>query len=279
MNLLFLAAEEGGFHVPPLDELFEFPPFLFEESQYFAFNRTALLYLVAAAIVSGLFVYAFRNPDVVPGKFQGVIESIVEFIREQIVIQVIGPDGLRFVPLLTAIFMFVWVNNFFEVTPLVQFPSTGRMAVPAFLAIVVWLIYLLVGMKAQGVVGFWKGALLGVEMPAAVRIIYIPVELAQLVIVRPLTLAIRLFANMMAGHILLAVIFIAANAFLIDVHSGLTDLVVAPEGPLGLLLGVVTAFAIGPAMVAFEIMVGALQAYIFTILTAVYIGGSLHPEH
>ena len=278
MNLL-LAAEEGGFHVPPLQELFEFPPFLFEDSQFFAFNRTALLYLVAAGIVCGLFVFAFRNASVVPGKFQSVMESIVEFIREQIVIQVIGPDGLRFVPLLTAIFMFVLVNNFFEVTPLVQFPTTGRMAVPAFLAIVVWLLYLLVGMKAQGPWGFWKNAMLGVEMPLPVRFIYVPVELAQLLIVRPLTLAVRLFANMMAGHILLATIFIAGSAFLIDVHGGITNLVFAPQGPLGLVLGVVTAFVFGPAMVAFEIMVSVLQAYIFTILTAVYLGGSLHPEH
>lgn len=277
MNHSLLLAAEEGFHVPPLEDLFEYPPFLFEDSTFFAFNRTGMLYLIGAAIVIGLFVAAFRKPDVVPGKFQSVMESIVEFIREQIVIQVIGPAGLRYVPLLTAIFMFVWINNFFEITPLVQFPSTGRMALPAFLAFVVWTLFIFVGVKSQGAAYFRNVAIPG-GVPAFVLPLVIPIEIVSTFVVRPLTLAVRLFANMMAGHILLAIVFIATNAFLLDVHAGITDLTFAPEGILGLLIGLV-AFAFGPAVVAFELMVGILQAYIFTILAAVYIGGSLHPEH
>jgi F-type H+-transporting ATPase subunit a len=104
----------------------------------------------------------------------------------------------------------------------------------------------------------------------------VPIELAQILIIRPLTHAVRLFANIMAGHILLAIIFIAANAFLLDVHTGsFGDWTFNLKGsPIGLI-----ALAFGPAMVGFEIMVGALQAYIFTILTAVYIGDSMHPAH
>lgn len=275
MNLL-LAAEGGDFPDPfPVQELFEFAPIFGEEGSLFAFNRVSLLYLLAAAIVCALMIAAFRQPRLVPGKLQNVMESLVQFVREQIALEVIGPEGLRFVPLLTSIFLFVWVNNFFEVTPFVQFPSTGRMAVPAMLAFVVWTVYLLVGMKIQGPLGFWKNAAFPSGLPAFVLPLYVPVEIAQLLVIRPLTLAVRLFANMMAGHILLAVLFIAANAFLIDVTGGITDLEFNLRGsPIGLV-----ALAFGPAMVAFEIMVGALQAYIFTILTAVYIGGSLHPEH
>lgn len=275
MNLL-LAVEGGNFPDPfPVSELFEFAPIFGEEGSLFAFNRVSLLYLLAAAIVCGLMIAAFRQPKLVPGKLQNIMESLVQFIREQIALEVIGPDGLRFVPLLTSIFLFVWVNNFFEVMPFVQFPSTGRMAVPAMLAFVVWALYLLVGMKVQGALGFWKNAAFPSGLPAFVLPLYVPVEIAQLLIIRPLTLAVRLFANMMAGHILLAVLFIAANAFLVDVSGGITELSFNLKGsPIGLV-----ALAFGPAMVAFEIMVGLLQAYIFTILTAVYVSGSLHPEH
>lgn len=280
MNLL-LAAEScppenpGCFHVPPLTELFEFAP-MFGDG-LFAFNRVALLYLVAAAVVCGLMLVAFRNPSIVPGKFQSVMEAMVDFVREQIVLQVIGPDGLRFLPFLFSLFLFIFVNNFFEIMPLVQFPSTGRMAMPAFLAFVVFAVYWATAFKAQGL-AYIKNTAIPPGVPAFVLPLVIPIELAQVLIIRPLTLAVRLFANMMAGHILLAILFIAANAFLIDVHglySGLSDISVNWRGlPIG-----IVALVAAPAMVAFELMVGALQAYIFTILAAVYIGGSMHPEH
>jgi F-type H+-transporting ATPase subunit a len=264
----------GCFHVPSLEELFEFPP-IFGEG-LFAFNRVSLLYVLAAAIVIGLFVAAFKDAEVVPGKLQSVMESIVEFVREQIVIEVIGPAGLKFVPFLTALFGFIFINNFFEIMPLVQMPSTGRMAVPAFLALTVWTLFILVGIKSQGLAYFKNVAIPG-GVPAFVLPLVIPIEIVSTFIVRPLTLAVRLFANMMAGHILLAIIFIAANAFLLDVHGGINPAewnFNLRGAPIGLV-----ALAFGPAMVAFELMVGALQAYIFTILAAVYIGGSLHPEH
>lgn len=277
MNLV-LAAEAcpadnpGCFHVPGLGELFDFPPFLFENSPFFAMNRTGLLYLLAGAIVIGLMTAAFLKPSILPGKFQAAMESLVDFIRQDIALEVIGPDGLRFVPFLTSLFMFIWVNNFFEVTPFVQFPSTGRMAVPALLALTVYFVYWFAGVKATGFIGYIKGHAIPSGVPAFVLPLVIPIELAQILVIRPLTHAVRLFANMMAGHILLAIIFIAANAFLINFHGEISFNV--KGSPIGIL-----ALAAGPAMVAFEIMVGALQAYIFTILTAVYIGDSLHPEH
>ncbi len=268
-----LATEGGGFHVPPLEELFEFPAFLFKDSTWFALNRTGLLYLIAAAVVIGLMLAAFRNPKVVPGKLQGAMEAVVDFIREGIILEVMGPGGLRYLPLLTSIFLFVFINNFYEITPFVQFPATGRMAVPAFLALTVWTIFILVGVKVQGVKYFKNVAIPG-GVPAFVLPLVIPIEIVSTFIVRPLTLAVRLFANMMAGHILLAIIFIAANAFLLDVHS-FPDVSFNLKGsPIG-----IVALAFGPAMVAFELMVGALQAYIFTILTAVYISSSMSADH
>lgn len=267
-----LAAEEGGFHVPPMQELFEFRPFLFEDSQFFAFNRFALLTLLVTAILTVLVVAAFRNPQVVPSKFQSIMEAIVSFIRDYIAIEVIGPDGLRFVPFLTTLFLFIWLGNFFEVMPGVQFPVTSRMALPAFLAFMVWTVFILVGIKEQGLLRYFKNVAVPGGVPWWILWLVAPIEIVSTFIVRPFTLAVRLFANMVAGHIILSIIFIAANAFLFDIHTLSFNLRGSP-------LGLVFAFIGGPALVGFEVMVGILQAYIFTILAAVYIASSMHPEH
>ncbi len=276
MNAVVLAAEGGGFHVPTLEELFEFPPLFLDGVEVFgiplAFNRVALLVFISVAILSGLMWAAFRDPDIVPGKLQGVLETIVNFIRDYIAVEVIGPAGLRFVPFLTTLFLFIFIGNFFEITPLVQFPTTSRMALPAFLALVVWTIFVIVGMKEQGPWGYLKSVMIPPGVPKAILVLVIPIELVSTFLVRPLTLAIRLFANMLAGHIILAITFIAANAFLFDVVNLDFNLKGSP-------LGIVMAFLAGPAIVGFEFMVGALQAYIFTILAAVYISSSIHPEH
>lgn len=276
MNAVVLAAEGGGFHVPTLEELFEFPALFFENVEILgiplAFNRVALLVFVSVAILSALVYVAFNDPDLVPGKFQAAMEAIVTFVRDYIAVEVIGPAGLRFVPFLTTLFMFIFIGNFFEITPLVQFPTTSRMALPAFLAIVVWTIFVVVGMKEQGPLTYFKNVAFPSGVPAFVMPLVVPIEVVSTFVVRPLTLAIRLFANMLAGHIMLAIIFIGANAFLFDITS-------FSFNPKGSPLGIILAFAAGPAIVGFEFMVGALQAYIFTILAAVYISSSLHPEH
>ena len=257
----------------PLAPLFEFPAFLFEDSTLFAFNRTSMLYVLAALITIGLMWAAFGNPKIVPGRFQAAMEGMVDIVRTNIVPQAIGPAGAKFVPLLTSIFLFIFVNNFFEIMPFVNFPSTGRMAVPAMLAIMSLVMFILVGIKAQGP-KYFINAVKPPGVPAPILVLIIPIEIISTFVVRPLTLAVRLFANMMAGHILLTVVFLATNAFLIDFHD-LTSPAFNVKGfPIGLI-----ALVGSVGLVAFELLVGFLQAYIFTILTAVYIGGSLNPEH
>lgn len=273
MSAALLAAE--GFELPPVQELFEFPPILLRDVELLgiplAINRTVLLMFLAAAIVCGLMVAAFRNGKVVPGKLQLVMEGVVQFVREQVAVLVIGPEGNRYVPFLTALFLFIFVNNFFEIAPFINFPPTGRMAIPAFLAIVSWTVFVIVGIKEQGAFRYVRNVALPGGVPWYVLPLAIPIELVSTFLVRPVTLAIRLFANMMAGHIILTLMFLAMNAFLFDVH----DLSFNLRGlPVGL-----AALAFGPAIVAFELVVGILQAYIFSILTAVYIAGALHPEH
>jgi F-type H+-transporting ATPase subunit a len=265
-----LAAEGVGEISENLGALFEFRPFLFETSQFFAFNRVGMLYLLSAVIVSGLLLVAFGNPKLVPGRFQLVMESLVGFVRNNIAIDVIGPKGARYTPILTAMFLFIWVNNLYGITPLVNFPTSSRMALPAMLALVTWIVFILAGISEHGP-RYFLDSVKPSGVPSYVLPLIIPIEVVSTFIVRPLTLAVRLFANTMAGHIILAIVFISANTFLFDAANG--DFL--PNGALGGVLGVFLAFAAGPVLVVFELVVASIQAYIFTILTAVYINSSL----
>lgn len=268
---MLAAVEYGGdWHMPdPINELFEFEPFLFENSKYFAFNRVALLILLGVVIAATVMLIAFRKPKTVPGRLQSAVEGLVEFIRDQIAIETMGQEGVKWVPLLTTIFTFVWVLNLFEIVPFINFPPTSRMAVPAFLALLVYVLFIVQGFKHQGF-GYLKNTLFPPGAPKPVYLLLTPIELISTFVVRPLTLSVRLFANMLAGHIILTLIFITIHAFL--TIPGIT------EFSKGFPIGVVALIA-APLLIGFELVVGLLQAYIFTILTAVYIGSSIHPEH
>ncbi len=272
MTRLLAAVEYGGkWELPPVNELFEFEPFALQNFARgaFAFNRVALLTLLASLIAATLFLVAFRKPKLVPGRFQSACEGLVEFIRDQIAVEAMGHEGVKWVPLLTTIFLFVWINNLFEIVPFINFPPTSRMALPAFLAVMVYLLFIFQGFRHQGF-GYLKNTLFPPGAPKLLYLLLTPIEFISTFIARPLTLAVRLFANLIAGHIILTLIFITIHAFL--TVPGLT------EFSKGFPIGVVALIA-APLLIGFELVVGLLQAYIFTILTAVYIGGSIHPEH
>lgn len=271
-------ASEVGFvdYFPDLNDLFEMPAFLFEGSAWFAFNRTALLYLLAAAITVALTMVAFGNAKVVPGKFQAGMEALVDFVRNDIARPIMGPQGLRYLPLLFSLFLFILINNIYEVIPGINFPPTSRMALPALLTLTVYFVFILAGIKAQGFKYFWNA----VAPPGLHWLLYIlvvPIEFVSTFLVRPLTLAVRLFANLMAGHILLSVVFLGVSYNLLD-FSSLTSPDFFPQGAFPGVMGILM-LAGGVGLVLFEVLVSALQAYIFTALTAVYIGGAIAPEH
>ncbi len=272
MTFLAVEADPGEFPEILLEDLFEFPAMLFEGTN-FAFNRIGLLYLLAAAIVAVLMLAAFRKGSVVPGRFQTAMEAIVDLVRNNIIMEVIGTKGLRYLPLLTTMFLFILVGNLFGVTPFINMPANGRMAMPAFLAMMVWAVFVVAGLREHGI-KYFKEAVVPPGVPKPILVLLIPIELVSTFIVRPLTLAVRLFANMMAGHILLAVAFLATNAFWIDVNAGFTEAYFFLNGFSGAVIGVFT-LAGAVALVGFEILVSLLQAYIFTILTAVYISSSV----
>jgi len=148
--------------------------------------------------------------------------------------------------------------------PFWQMPGNARMAMPLFLALLVWLVFNVVGVIKQGPFGYLKSVLFPPGVPKALYLLVTPIEFISTFLVRPFSLAVRLFANMLAGHILLVTFGVLTAAL----WAAQWYVVIAPA-----------SFAMLVLMMAFEILVSFLQAYIFTILAAVYIGGALHPEH
>lgn len=265
MTNILAAAEWGGEFDGVFDDinaLFD-TPYLIDFTLFgyeFGINRTILIAWIMTALVAVLFLVGFNKAKVVPGKLQTILEFIVNLNRT-IAMEIIGPKGLRFVPLLTTFFVAIFALNIAKITPFMMLPPTGRVAWPLFLAVIAWVVYVGVGIKEQGFFGYFGGIMFPSGVPKVLYVILTPIELVSTLILRPFTLAVRLFANMAAGHILVVITLVVPWIFL-------------PSWPVGWLVGVFGLVA-GPLVFGFELFIIGLQAYIFTMLTAVYIESSM----
>jgi F-type H+-transporting ATPase subunit a len=231
------------------------------------FNKIALIAVLAVVISTLIFLLAVRQDHKeAPRGIRNFAETIVEFIENGVVMQTMGKDGLAWTPFLLTMFLFIYLCNVPGIIPFFQMPATARMAVPLFLALMVWVIYNVTGIKHQGVGGYFKSTLFPPGVPKALYILVTPIEFISAIIVRPFSLAVRLFANMMAGHILLVTFALLSEALF-----QAKDKVLIPVGILPFFMLIF--------LTSFEVLVAFLQAYIFAMLTAVYIGGATHPEH
>ncbi len=246
---------------PPVSHLIEWPALWFEGTP-FAINKVVLLMLLSALLVAAVFMAAARRRSLVPTGVQNFAESVVDFVQDGIILQTMGREGLPWTPFLLTLFTFIAALNLIGLLPVIQMPVNARMAVPAMLALLVWLIYNAVGIKHQGPIGYFKSMMFPPGVPKALYLLVAPIEFVSAVFVRPLSLAVRLFANLLAGHLIL-VSFAVITAALFKAT----------------IVGAVLPGALLVALTAFEVLVALLQAYIFTILAAVYIGGAMHPEH
>jgi F-type H+-transporting ATPase subunit a len=256
----------SALHFPPIEELLEWPGILFKDSP-FEVNKVVLLMWLSVLVVFGLFFVAGRRAksgNLVPTGVQSIVEQGVEFVQKDIILQTIGKEGLAWTPFLVTMFFFIFVTNIWEVIPVIQLPVNARMALPAFMALLVWAIFNVVGIKSQGLVGYFKSIVFPPGVPKALLPLVALIELISTIFVRPFSLAVRLFANMLAGHLLLVTFGVLSAALW-------TKSVMAVILPLPFVMLVL--------LTGFEILVALLQAFIFTILTAVYIGGAMHPEH
>jgi F-type H+-transporting ATPase subunit a len=252
-----------GFEFPQINSLLRWKDF------FTSFNKIGLIAVLAAVIGCLIFLLAGRkDPQVAPTGVRNLAETSVEFIENGIVMETMGKDGLGWTPFLLSIFIFVYLCNVPGIIPILYMPATARIAIPMFLSLLVWVIYNGVGIKHQGLGGYFKNTLFPPGVPKALYILVTPIEFISNIIVRPFSLTVRLFANMLAGHILLVTFSLLSQAmFQATTHK--IALV-----PMGILPFFMLLFITG-----FEVLVAFLQAYIFTILTAVYIGGATHPEH
>ena len=259
-------APECGFPAPSA-EIFNFQPYgtLSIAGQEFNFTKPVVLAIIGSILLIVFFVAIFRKPKLVPGRMQSVGEYGYTFIRDGVAREVIGKEGDKYVPFLFSLFFFVWMLNIWGIIPFAQFPVSSRIAWPAALALIIWPMYMYLGMRHQGPVKFFKDMMFPPGLPWPIYIILAPIELISTVIIRPVTLTIRLFANMFAGHLLLT-IFAIATFYLIS------------PSIIGL-LGSGASFAVSVVLTGFEAFIQALQAFIFTLLAAVYISTSLHAEH
>ena len=256
-----LQAADEGFNPPNAGD-FNLPPFI-EGNQYA--TKPILLIFFSVILISTFFYLSARKAALVPSRLQFAGESIYSFVRNDLARDVIGHEFMRFVPYLFTLFTFILVNNLFGIIPLIQFPTMSHVSFPYVLAAFTFFIFHFVGIRRHGLFSYLKGIMFIPGVPKAAYILITPLELATYFLVRPMTLSLRLFANMFAGHLLLLVFILGGDHLL--------------KGVIGLKLVSPFSFGIGIVLTFFEFMVQCLQAYIFTLLTALYIAGALADEH
>jgi F-type H+-transporting ATPase subunit a len=258
----------GEFCGPSVEEFFP-EPILFIGTP-FEMNRILLIRMLVVVVLAVIFWVATRNLKVVPTKGQVVFETITGFVRNNIIIETLGEkDGRRFMPLLFTIFFLTLGLNITGTFPGLQIASTGLIGQALIMALVAYFTFIYAGMRRHGF-RFFKNATVLPGVPIFIVPVIAILEGLSTFIIRPITLTLRLTMNMVAGHMLLVLCFLATNFFFVTV-------LVEQGNPLGL-LGIGT-FAFGIAFTALEIFVAALQAFVFTILTAIYIQLALTDEH
>ncbi|MDY0830472.1 F0F1 ATP synthase subunit A [Microbacterium sp. BG28] len=243
-----------------------FPDAILFEGTPFAITRINLIQILATVVLVVLFLVGTRRMRLVPTRFQSVVEMGLDFVRVNIAHDLLGrKDGNRFLPILTTIFFMVLFMNITGIIPGLNIAGTSVIAVPLLLAIVAYVTFIYAGVK-KSPGKFFKNSLMPSGVPWPLYIIIIPLEFLSTFIIRPVTLTLRLLMNMIVGHLML-VLFFAATQFFVFGLSGFWTL-----------LGAGT-LAFGFAFTLFEILVAFLQAYVFTILTAVYIQLAVAEEH
>ena len=220
-------------------------------------TQSNLFMLVSAGLIIALMVYGMRPRAVVPGRLQSVAESAYTFIDDMLLAQV-GPEGRRFFPFVFTLFMFVLFGNMLGLFPY-AFTYTSHISLTFALAMLVFVLITAVALALHGTKFF--GYFFPEGAPLWLAPIIIPVEVVSY-ISRPISLSIRLFANMVAGHVMLKVF-----ATFVVMLGGL--------GAVGPFIAIMP-LAINVALVGFEVLVAFLQAYVFAILTCIYLHDAVH---
>ncbi|MBL1095667.1 F0F1 ATP synthase subunit A [Streptomyces coffeae] len=250
-----------GFPAPGLHS-FKFEP-LFTVGG-FEFNKPMLLALLGTGVVIWFFWAAFGRAKVVPGKLQMVGEAGYDFVRRGLVYEALGKkEGEKYVPFMVSLFFFVWIMNLWSIIPVAQFPVTSIIAFPAGLAAIVYIMWMYLTFKKHGFVGGWKNITGYDKSLGGILPMIVVIEFFSNVIIRPFTHAVRLFANMFAGHLLL-LMFTIGSWYLLN------GIGIAYAG---------ASFIMTILLTAFELFIQAVQAYVFVLLACNYVQGALAEHH
>jgi F-type H+-transporting ATPase subunit a len=237
---------------------FELQPVLGALGDAVGFTQSNAHMLLAVGLITALMMLGTRHRAVVPGRMQALAESAYEFSLGLVVNQ-IGEEGRRFFPFIFSLFMFILFGNMLGLLPY-AFTFTSHIAVTAALAILVIVLVTIVAIAIHGLKFF--GYFFPEGAPKALAPLIIPIEIISY-LSRPVSLSVRLFANMVAGHVML------------KVFATFVVLIGGSAGALGL-LGATLPLAVNVALIGFEILVALLQAYVFAILTCIYLHDAVH---
>jgi F-type H+-transporting ATPase subunit a len=261
LGTLLLA--EGAEFIPPGAGDFDLPPI------FGGVTKPMILMVLSIVIILAFFLIASRKLSIVPGKFQFMAESVYDFGRNNIAREQIGSKDFRpYIPLILSLFTFVLVNNVFALIPVLQFPTLSHFGFPLAVAIlVVYPTYHISGIRRHGFFRYMKKELIPAGAPKVIAYTLIaPVELFLKFFMNPINLAVRVFAAMFAGHLILLLFTLAGEFLLIEGSA-----VLKPVS--------VISFAFAIAMTFLEALIQVVQAYIFALLAANYIGAALASEH
>ncbi|TVZ85393.1 ATP synthase F0 subcomplex A subunit [Streptomyces sp. BK340] len=230
----------------------------------FEFNKPMLLALLGTVAIVAFFWAAFARPKLVPGKLQMIGEAGYDFVRRGIVYETLGKrEGEKYVPLMVSLFFFIWIMNLWSVIPLAQFPVTSMIAFPAGLAAIVYILWMFLTFKKHGFLGGLKNITGYDKSLGAVLPVIVIIDFFSNVLIRPFTHAVRLFANMFAGHLLLLT-FTIGSWYLLNgvgiIYAG-------------------ASFVMTVLLTAFELFIQAVQAYVFVLLACNYVQGALAEHH
>lgn len=256
-----LASEKLPF--PPSVEDFFLPDFFGNQNTYW-FTKITTMIVLAVVLIILFFTMSYRAPQLVPTKKQWLAETAYGFIRNNVAVDMLGKQGVAFAPYLASLFFFILVSNLFGIVPLLQLSPMSHIAFPTVLAIISYVLFNYVGIKKFGFGKYLKNTLIP-PAPWFVLPLLIPIEFFSTLIFRPVTLALRLFANMFAGHIILLVFTLGGFAMIN--FNGL----LFPVSVVSWLMAVVLTFL--------EAFIAILQAYVFVVLSASYLQGALSEEH
>jgi F-type H+-transporting ATPase subunit a len=254
---------------PPSTKDFDFEsliPSLRGSDWGLAFTKITFMVWLAVAVLIVFFLVSYRNPKLVPSRGQWLAESVYGFIRGSVAKEVIGHEGLRFAPYLTTLFCFIVLTNAFSIIPFFQISPNSHIAFPIVLAVISYVMFIYLGIRKHGAWQYFKTNLFMPGIPWPLYILVTPIELISTFIMRPITLSVRLFANMFAGHLMLLVFTLGGVAMLEASNIFIKGLSVA-------------SFLMAIVMTFFELMVVVLQAYVFAMLTASYVQGAIADEH